>query len=137
MVVDDFSLFRKGISNLFQLAGYNVIGDYQNGLDFISNINDKNLPDFVFTEIKMQQMDGYATALWLKENHPAINVLAMCIDYDEVAIKAMIKNGAKGFVYKTIDPDEIKSAIKSVIKKGHYNPDINDSFFFSSIKASR
>ena len=129
MVVDDFSLFRKGISNLFQLAGYNVIWDYQNGLDFISNINDKNLPDFVFTEIKMPQMDGYATALWLKENHPAINVLAMCMYYDEVAIKAMIKNGAKGFISKTIEPNEIKTSIKSVIKKGHYYPGISDSFF--------
>ena len=78
----------------------------------------------------MPQMDGYATTLWLKENHPTINVLAMCMDYDEAALKKMIKNGAKGFVSKTIDPYQIKSAIKSVIKKGHYYPNIDNQFFY-------
>jgi len=129
VVVDDFSIFRKGFCSLLEIAGYNVIGNYQNGLEFISNINDDKLPNFVFTEIEMPQMDGYATTSWLKENHPTINVLAMCVDYNEIAIKKMIKNGAKGFVSKTIESSEIKSAIKSVIKKGHYYPNIDNEFF--------
>lgn len=128
-IVDDNTAFRKGLTSLLQFVGYDVAWEYKNGKDLISNIDANDLPNFVFIDIEMPQMDGYETNLWLKENFPAINVLALIMNDNDFAISRMENNGAKGYIFKDAEPNEIKSAIHSVLKNGHYHPNRNRPFF--------
>ena len=59
----------------------------------------------------MPKKDGYETALWLKRNQPDIKVLALSMYDDENAIIRMLKNGARGYILKDAEPEELKAAL--------------------------
>ena len=100
-IVDDHTMFRKGLMALINLfPNYSVLFDASNGKDFIAQLNPKHLPDIVLMDITMPEMDGYATAEWLHNNYPEINILALSTMDSEAAIIKMIKSGAKGYVLK-------------------------------------
>jgi two-component system invasion response regulator UvrY len=124
-IVDPFKLFRKGMISLLQMVKLDVHWEYENGHDFISNVDKNDPPNFVLMDLKTLEMEGYETTLWLRINYPTVNVLALCFDIDELGIKRIKENGVKGYFLKTAEPAEIKFAITSVIKKGHYYPENN------------
>ena len=72
----------------------------------------------------MPEMDGYATANWVRTNHPEIRILALSTMDAETAIIKMIKNGAKGYVLKDADPEELKKAFDEVLSLGYYYNDL-------------
>ena len=72
-VVDDHTMFRKGLMSLINLfSNYEVLFDAANGKDFIAQLNPKKLPDIVLLDISMLEMDGYETAAWIRDNYPGI-----------------------------------------------------------------
>ncbi|MFT3825862.1 MAG: response regulator transcription factor [Chitinophagaceae bacterium] len=120
-VVDDHVLLRNGLATLIRsLDKYAVLFEAANGKDFIQQLKPKYLPDIVLLDINMPEMDGYETALWLKRNYPEIKVLALSMYDNENAIIRMMKNGAKGYILKDIDPLEFRQALDSLIRKGFY-----------------
>src|SRR5664279_4085272 len=120
-IVDDHTMFRKGLMALINLfPNYSVLFDASNGKDFIAQLNPKHLPDIVLMDITMPEMDGYATAEWLHNNYPGIKILALSTVDSEAAIIKMIKNGAKGYVLKDAEPDELKLAFDEVMSQGYF-----------------
>ncbi len=120
-IVDDHTMFRKGLINLINLfPNYSVLFDASNGKDFITQLNPKHLPDIVLMDITMPVMDGYATAEWLQTNYPEIKILALSTMDSETAIIKMIKSGAKGYVLKDADPSELKYAFDEVLSQGYF-----------------
>lgn len=125
VIVDDHTMFRKGIALLINLfPTYEVLFDASNGNDFIQQLKDDNLPDIVLLDIKMQEMDGYATAQWIKNNYPEIKILALSTMDNEAAIIRMIKSGARGYILKDADTTELKDAFDKVIALGYYFNDL-------------
>ena len=120
-LVDDHTLLRNGLANLVrEHTDYAVSFEAHNGKEFIKALKPQFLPDIVLLDINMPGMDGYETALWIKENYPGIKVLALSMYDNEQAIIRMMKNGARGYILKDIDPVEFKQALDSVLKKGFY-----------------
>src|SRR6266849_339519 len=120
-LVDDHTLLRNGLANLVRnYSDYAVLFEADNGKEFIKELKPKYLPDIVLLDINMPEMDGYETALWLKKNHPEIKVLALSMYDNENAIIRMLKNGAKGYILKDIDPTEFRLALDALIRKGFY-----------------
>ena len=120
MLVDDHALLRNGLASLVRNLDYEVIFEADNGKDFIGKLQTHELPDIVLMDINMPQMDGYDAALWLKEHHPEIKVLALSMYDDENAIIRMLRNGARGYILKDTEPAELKTALDSLIRKGFY-----------------
>lgn len=124
-IVDDHAMVRKGLSALISLfPGYNVLFDAANGNDFIAKINANDLPDIVLMDITMPEMDGYSTTDWLLNNYPEIKVLALSTMDTETAIIKMIKSGAKGYVLKDAEPEELKLAFDEVMSLGYFYNDL-------------
>jgi len=120
-IVDDHTMFRKGLMALVNLfPNYEILFDASNGKDFIAQLNPKKLPDIVLMDITMPEMDGYLTAEWLHNNFPDIKILALSTMDSEAAIIKMIKSGAKGYVLKDAEPDELKLAFDEVISQGYF-----------------
>jgi len=120
-IVDDHTMFRKGLAVLIDLfPGYKVLTDVANGREFIDELETAHLPDIVLLDIHMPVMDGYATAAWLRANHPGIRVLALStMDADTTIIK-MIQQGARGYLLKDADPQELQIAFEEILAKGYY-----------------
>ena len=124
-LVDDHILLRNGLANLIRSFGeYTVLFEADNGNDLIRQLKPHSTPDIVLLDINMPDMDGYATSLWLKRNHPEIKIMALSMYDTDNSILRMLKNGVKGYILKDIDPSELKLALESVITKGFYYSDM-------------
>ena len=136
-LVDDHILLRNGLANLVDSFGeYEILFQADNGKDFIHQLNLGNLPEIVLLDINMPEMDGYETALWIKENHPEIKIIALSMYDQESAIIRMIKNGARGYVLKDIEPVEMKRALDAVLTKGFYYSEMVTGKLIHSINHS-
>lgn len=120
-LVDDHILLRKGLASLIRSFGpYMILFEARDGKELISKIKPRLLPEIVLLDINMPRMDGYTTALWLKRNHPEIKVLALSMFDNENCIVRMLKNGAKGYVLKDMEPMELRAALDSIVNLGFY-----------------
>lgn len=137
-VIDDHSFLRKGICSIMEkIEGpykLRVIFDESDGLEMISQIKKGKIPDVVFLDINMPGMDGIQTCHWIQANYPDIIVIALTM-YDTPHIVArMIKNGAKGFLRKDIEPHEISIAIQEIKSKGYYYTDFLTESLIKAVK---
>ena len=134
VIVDDHTMFRKGLCMLIDLfPQYQILFDAENGKDFIAKLTPDNLPDIVLLDISMPVMDGYDTAIWIKNNYPEIKILALSTMDADTAIIKMIQRGAKGYVLKDADPDELKLAFNEVLTRGFFYNDLVSKKVLNSI----
>lgn len=120
-IVDDHELMAKALSGLIQkYEDYEVLYDVTNGKELVNRIKLNMVPDIVLLDINMPEMNGYETALWLTNNHPAIKILALSMNDKEESIIGMLRNGAKGYLLKGCKPQELKQALDSLVQKGRY-----------------
>jgi DNA-binding NarL/FixJ family response regulator len=123
-IVDDHTMFRKGLAaliNLFPL--HEVLFDAGGGEECIQLLRGGPTPDIILMDIAMPGMDGYATTAWIRDNLPDIRVLALSTMDAETAIIRMIRSGARGYVLKDADPDELRKAFDEVLGLGYYYND--------------
>ena len=120
-VADDHSLLRSALAKLINgFPGYNVTIEADNGRDLIEKIAKSALPDIVLLDISMPEMDGFKTTQWLHKKYPQIKVLALSMLSDERTIIKIFRVGAKGYLLKNTDPEELKTALDSVMTKNVY-----------------
>lgn len=124
-IVDDHALFRKGLAALINLfPRYRVVLEAANGRDLINKLPSADRPQIILLDVDMKEMNGYETASWLHAHYPDIKVLALSIlDTDAVILK-MIKHGARGYVLKDADPEELRYAFEQVLALGYYYNDL-------------
>lgn len=120
-LVDDHVLLRQGLASLVNsFEGYKVIFEADNGKQLIEKMKGADAPVAILLDINMPLMDGFETAAWLKKNHPSIKVLALSMSDEEDIIIKMLQAGAHGYVLKNTTPEELKTALDTVIAKGYY-----------------
>ena len=125
VIVDDHLLIAKAISSMISgFKVYDVLYEVENGKELIDKFQvEKNIPDIVLLDISMPVMDGFETAAWLKKNHPAVKVIVLTMQGDDVSLVKMIKAGAISYLNKNVHPTELQKALDAVWEKGTYFPD--------------
>ncbi|MBS1929080.1 MAG: response regulator transcription factor [Bacteroidetes bacterium] len=123
-LIDDHLLMRNGLSGLISKLGHKVILEAGNGAEMIDRLNPAQLPEIVLLDVSMPVMNGYETARWLTEHYPEIRILALSMQVQEGAIIRMIKAGARGYLLKDADPQQLQEAIHEVLSKGFYFSDL-------------
>lgn len=120
-VVDDHTLLRNALAKLIDsFENFSVFFEAENGDELKEILNKKRIPDIILLDVNMPGMNGFATAEWLYKNYPQIKVLALSMLSDENTIIRMLKLGAKGYIMKSADPEELLLALDSVMKKNFY-----------------
>ncbi|MBD0278566.1 MAG: response regulator transcription factor [Bacteroidota bacterium] len=122
-LVDDHVMLRRGLADMIEEKfGYRVLFQYNNGKELVDKLDKSNLPDVILMDINMRHMDGFEATLWLKKNYASVQVLALSMYDDEKAIIRMIRNGARGYILKENEPEELKRAIDDIVTRGfHYS----------------
>jgi len=120
-LVDDHVILRKSLAVLIELLqDFEIVLEAGNGVELISELKTKPIPDIILLDITMPVMDGVETARWLKQNYPDAKVLALSMIKNDFIIIRMLKNGARGYILKDCEPGELKAALHQVYEKGFY-----------------
>jgi DNA-binding NarL/FixJ family response regulator len=120
-ITDDHVLLRNALARLVNsFEGYTVLMEADNGKDLRAKIMKHVVPDIVLLDVNMPEMDGFETTQWLHKNYPHIKVLALSMLSDERTIIKMFHLGAKGYLLKNTDPEELLKALNSIANKNVY-----------------
>ncbi len=119
-LVDDHKLFRNGLSLLMENEKDIVVtGEAENGKQFCEYL-DHEQPDVVLMDIEMPEMDGFEATQTACVRYPDLKVITLTMFGEEHYYLKMIEGGAKGFILKNSDIDEVIKAIKTVFNGGTY-----------------
>ncbi|MEO8406541.1 MAG: response regulator transcription factor [Chitinophagaceae bacterium] len=120
-IIDDHILLRTALARLVNsFDGYTVLLEADNGKDLRNRIMQHQVPEIVLLDVNMPEMDGFETTQWLHKNYPHIKVLVLSMMSDERTIIKMFRLGAKGYLLKNTDHEELKKALDSVMNKNVY-----------------
>ncbi len=120
-LVEDHTLLRNTLAaHINTLDGYTVVLEARNGKHFTEQLNPANLPRMVLLDILMPEMDGFDTAVWVSTHYPQVQIIALSMLTDESAIIRMLRSGAKGYIVKDAEINELKKAMDAVVQKGMY-----------------
>jgi DNA-binding NarL/FixJ family response regulator len=125
-IVDDHQIVSEAIAGLINaMPKFNILFEVRNGRELVAKFSQKkNIPDLILLDINMPIMNGFETATWLHENFPEVPFIALTMNDDDDSIIKMLRLGAKGYLIKDIDSDELLIALEEVIKKGFYYTDL-------------
>ena len=111
-IVDDHTIFRMGLKSLLGTQPeIEVVADIGDGKSAVQEIPTLR-PDVVIMDLVMPGMDGIEATRRLQQEAPGTKVLALTSDCTSDTITAALAAGACGAVIKTIDFDDLFSAIR-------------------------
>lgn len=124
-LVDDHTLVRKGLVELIHgIGGYQVVLQASNGKEYIQALADAPPVQIAIVDLNMPVMNGFETLAWIRANTPDTRGLALTFEGNEATVIKAIRNGARGFVLKDIEPQELKAALDSIRSTGYYHSDL-------------
>jgi len=111
-LVDDHAMFRAGVRAELGVH-VDVIGEAGTVPEAISKITASE-PDVVLLDVHMPDGGGRAVLDAMRRSHPNVRFLALSVSDAAEDVIGLIRAGARGYVTKTISPDELAAAIKRV-----------------------
>jgi two-component system, chemotaxis family, chemotaxis protein CheY len=113
LVVDDSALARRNLRQILEPAGYQVV-EAEDGLVALERYFLEK-PDVVLLDLVMKGMYGLDVLKKLRELDPSARVLVVSADVQSSSHELVEEAGAKGFVNKPFDKDEILGALLAAV----------------------
>jgi DNA-binding NarL/FixJ family response regulator len=111
-LVDDHRLFLSGVRA--ELAGLvDVVGAAADVDEAIAGIQATN-PDVVLVDVHMPGGGGRAVIRETQRTNPQVRFLALSVSDAAEDVIAIIRAGARGYVTKTIAPEDLADAVRRV-----------------------
>jgi RNA polymerase sigma factor (sigma-70 family) len=112
VLVDDHRLFRSGVRAELGLS-VDIVGeadDVSPAIDLILTTH----PDVVLLDVHLPGGGGQAVVQAVRAKDPDVRFLALSASDAPEDVIAVIRAGARGYVTKTIDTDELTDAVRRV-----------------------
>lgn len=113
VIADDNSFIREGMKIILNTyEEFDVIATVNDGLEAVHFCKNHDV-DIALLDVRMPNMNGVEATKLLTEQTKTKPLILTTFDDDEYILDA-IKNGAKGYLLKNNDPEQIRDAMKSV-----------------------
>jgi len=125
LLADDQSLILESLELMLNLKeGIQVVGTAHNGQEAIQ-MADQLRPEVILMDVRMPVLDGVASTEIIRARHPEIHIIVLSTFDDDEYVFQALRNGARGYLLKTIPSDELAQAIRTVHSGGALmNPEI-------------
>lgn len=111
VLVDDHTLFRKGLAELLESQGaVNVSAITGNPVEVSALLREKR-PDVLILDLNIGGTDGIQVMQALRAEGHDLPVLILTVSEAEEDMARALRNGAKGYLLKSMEPDEVVDAI--------------------------
>jgi DNA-binding NarL/FixJ family response regulator len=114
LVVEDHPLFRKGVVTLLDavddLAVVGTAGSGEEALERVAEL----APDVVLMDLQLPGMSGIEATRAITGAEPGAAVLVLTLFEDEESVFLALRAGARGYVLKDADEEELIGAIRAV-----------------------
>lgn len=120
IIADDHQLFRNGLRILLEaFDNFEICGEAVNGAEVLKILENTDC-DLVLMDIDMPVMDGIDATRESMAINPDVKIIALSMYGEEEYYHRMVEAGAKGFLLKDSDINEVKEAIVNVHNGGNY-----------------
>ena len=114
LVAEDHPLFRKGVISLLNsVPDFEVVGEVATGEEAVERAVELH-PDLVLMDLKMPGMGGIEATREILRQSLSIRVLVVTLFEDDDSVFMVLKAGARGYVLKDADEEEMIRAIRAV-----------------------
>jgi DNA-binding NarL/FixJ family response regulator len=114
LIVDDHEVVRDGLKNILtSLDNITIAGEAGNGEDAVKMYSSLK-PDLVIMDISMPGMNGIEATRVIKEKDPDARILILTMHDNQEYLNQIIRSGAKGFILKNTDKEELLDAVRTV-----------------------
>ncbi|MHB1344635.1 MAG: response regulator transcription factor [Thermoleophilia bacterium] len=118
ILADDHALFRQGLARLLELEpDITIMSQVASGREVLEKLKNQTV-DVVIMDITMPDMDGVEATTVISQQYPGVKVLVLSAHEDRDSLFAAIDAGAKGYILKDTEPDELARAIRVVAAGG-------------------
>jgi two-component system, chemotaxis family, chemotaxis protein CheY len=118
LIVDDSRLTRAIIKNALTAAGFEVVGEAENGRDAITKFGQLK-PDMVTMDLIMPDVDGMQATKEILSKDPKARILVVTSLGQKLLEEDAMKTGAKGMIAKPFQPQELVKAVNDVLTSIH------------------
>ncbi|MCL4265688.1 MAG: response regulator transcription factor [Anaerolineae bacterium] len=116
LIADDHTLFRDGLKALFgSLPDTEVVGEAASGTEAVT-LAEKLQPDVVLMDIQMPGLNGIEATRQIVQTSPHIGVIVVTMFDDDDSVFAAMRAGARGYVLKGADQEEMLRTIQAVAR---------------------
>jgi len=120
IITDDHQMVIDGLKSILEACDdVKVIGTAANGRELL-RLLELVEPDIILMDIDMPVMNGIETMIELKRLQKSVKVIILTMHEEKALVKKMTDLGAKGFLFKNSDKDELILAIQQVNQGGAY-----------------
>jgi len=114
LIADDHRIVRQGLRHVCELAGgFRVVGEAENGRQAVK-LARKLQPDVILMDINMPVWDGVQATSLIIDANPSARVIILTMYRQDQYVFQAIKAGARGYLLKDIDEQDLVAAIRAV-----------------------
>ena len=118
LVVDDALFMRTALTNMFKEWGLEVVAQAANGREAVAMYKEHS-PDLVTMDLTMPIMSGLdALKLIIQDDPEAKIIMITALGQQRVIVEAL-ENGAKDFITKPFQRENLKKVVFNVLKISH------------------
>jgi DNA-binding NarL/FixJ family response regulator len=121
LIVEDHGVVRAGICHIIQQeANLEIVGVAENGNQALELVKNGLTADVVLSDLHLGDISGIDLARELRQLAPELKVLMLTAECGERYLSEAFKAGAKGYLLKETDSEELVYAINKVAQGRHF-----------------
>lgn len=115
LLADDHQLMLEGIRGALDKGkDFEVTGEATSGAQLLSLLAHAR-PDVVVLDLRIPDMDGLTCLTTIRQHYPSVKVVMLSASADPGEIRAALERGASAYIVKTIDIQDLASAIRATV----------------------
>jgi two-component system nitrate/nitrite response regulator NarL len=118
LLIDDHALVRRGIEELLQSRGVQVVASVSSGEEGVRRAREL-AADIILLDVKMPGMSGIETLKKLRASGVATPVVMLTMSREDADLSAALRGGARGYLLKDMEPEELMPALEAALHGDH------------------